>query len=94
MPELPLCPQLRHLNQDCKGDTFANLGVGSWSPDSVKPEGIQKHALSILSQKLEQYSKKDLEIRGAEKLHAHGTCFCSLMIGAPMKRVPGSTLGF
>lgn len=68
-----MCPnshsslQVRHLNQDCKGDASGNLGDGSCSLDSVKPEGIQRYALRILSQKLEQYARKGLEFRGPKK---------------------------
>lgn len=95
--ELPLFPVFQTLEQTLQGLHISQFTRRILNPRLSKARRDSEGCIQYPSTDTGAVCKKDHEIHGSRELHTFsklGTCFGSLMVKAPRKRVTGSSLGF
>lgn len=96
-PELPLFPAFQAFEPTLQGMQIIQFTRQVLKPRFRKARGDSEVCVQYPSTDTGRVCKKGHEIHGARELHTFsklGTCFCSLMVKVPRKRVTGSSMGF
>lgn len=97
VPELPLFPAFQAFEPTLQGRNISQFTRQILKPRLSQARGDSEVCVQHPPADTGAACKKDYEIHGARELHTFsklGTCFCSLMVKTPRKRVTGSSPGF